>query len=227
MKAVFYILMIAISFSVLPHIGFAEESGENARFIKARFLFLKGSAGDSGANEKAFDLFEDLYKAFPKNPLYRAFYGASYSLKGKYGWFPLTKLYNTENGLIHIDKALKGIKAAHDTKKIDGMPISLSTRIVAISTFLGVPSFFYRFETAKGVLSDTLESPVFQTASARIKAQVYLLAAKARITDDKHKEAREFLNLAIKIAPNSNAGKKAKAELASLVNTAKKSSAKN
>jgi len=149
-----------------------------ALFIKAQALFQQSRDGDNSVTEEAFEQFKQLSRRYPDNPLFLAYYGSSYTLLGRDAWMPWNKIGYTEKGLDIIGKALRMLKPKHDFEKLRGAPISIETRLVAISTFSEVPKSFNHFEKAKAVLNEVWQSPGFATSPRLLKKLVYEQAAK-------------------------------------------------
>ncbi len=149
-----------------------------ALFIKAQAIFEQSLAGDNSVTEEAFEQFKQLSQNYPDNPLFLAYYGSSYTLLGRDAWMPWNKIGYTEKGLDIIGKALQMLQAKHDFETLRGAPISIETRLVAITTFLKVPKSFNHFEKAKAVLNEVWQSPAFATSPQSLKKLVYEQAAK-------------------------------------------------
>ena len=174
-----------------------------ADFLTAQTQFDLGFAGDDAALDKAYALFEKLLTEQPGHPLYLAYLGSAMTLKSRAAWMPWNKLKYVEQGLHFIDKGLAQLKPEHDHALLRDVPVSIETRLVAISTFLGIPGFFNRFDSAKELLQSTLAAPAFAAAPPTVQASVYLQAAQAARQDKKPAEERGFLDKVLALAPLS------------------------
>ncbi len=201
-------LVITLAMPTLAAAATPEET--TAEFLRAREASSLARKGDTDATPRAFDLFERLTEANPQQPLYRAYYGSVYCLKGRDAWFPFSKLNYVERGTDQIGKALAALTPEHDGQVIGGVAVSLETRLVAASTFAGIPKAFGRFQQAKDVLADLLASPVFGSSPPAFQAAVYLQAAKIALKDDATDQAQANLHKAVDVAPDSTAAQEAR-----------------
>ncbi len=174
-----------------------------ADFLTAQTQFDLGLAGDDAALAKAYALFEKLLAEQPGHPLYLAYLGSATTLKGRAAWMPWNKLKYVEQGLHFIDKGLAQLTPEHDRALLRNVPVSIETRLVAISTFLGIPGFFHRFDSAKELLQFALTDPAFAASPPEVQGRLYMQAALAAREDKKPLEERDFLDKVIALAPQS------------------------
>ena len=174
-----------------------------ADFLTAQTQFDRGLAGDDKALNTAYTLFEKLLTEQPGHPLYLAYLGSSHTLKGRAAWMPWNKLKYVEQGLHFIDKGLAQLKPEHDHMLLRGVPVSIETRLVTITTFFSIPGFFNRFDSAKELLQSSLADPTFAASPPEVQARIYLQAAHAAQKDKKPMEERGFLNKVLVLAPQS------------------------
>ncbi len=174
-----------------------------ADFLTAQTQFDRGLAGDNAALDKAYALFEKLLAEQPDHPLYLAYLGSSHTLQGRAAWMPWNKLKYVEQGLHFIDKGLAQLTPEHDQALLRGVPVSVETRLVAISTFIGIPEFFNRFDSGKELLQSTLADPAFAASPPEVQARLYLQAAHAAQKDKKPVEELSLLSKVIALAPRS------------------------
>ena len=128
-----------------------------------------------------------LCEADPATPLYLAYYGSSFAIKGRDALLPWRKMKLGETGLDLIDKGLRKLKPEHDRQVVRGIPLSLETRLVAVNTFFQVPDmFFHRYDRARTLLEQTRNSELFASAPPSIRARYSYQAAFAA-----HKEGRK------------------------------------
>ncbi len=149
-------------------------------FTQARAIFERSLGGDDSVTGVALNQFKILSKIYRDNPLFLAYKGASYTLMGRDAFWSWNKTGYTENGLEIIDNALRMLKPEHDHKKIRGVPISVETRLIAVSTFYNVPSSFNQLEKAKAVLNDLLQSPALNNTPSSVHARIRQIAKKIR-----------------------------------------------
>lgn len=147
-------------------------------FTHAHILFERSLAGDDSVTAVALNKFKILSMIYRDNPLFLAYQGSCYTLMGRDAWMPWNKTGYTKKGLDIIEKALQMLKPKHDHETMRGAPISVETRLVAISTFAEVPKFFNYFERAKAVLDNLLRSSAFANSPRSLQAKVRSQAAK-------------------------------------------------
>jgi hypothetical protein len=103
---------------VLPVLAAAQTADDlTAEFLRARESSVLARGGDTSATGRAFGQFEQLSKAHPEQPLYRAYYGSMYCIKARDAWFPFTKLAQVDSGLDQIGKALRQLSPEHDQQR--------------------------------------------------------------------------------------------------------------
>ncbi len=200
--------------SALPAGASADEPNEAV--LQARADFAQGRDGDSAAVDRAAAEFKRLSSQDPGNPLLLAYYGSAVTLQAKYSLAPWNKMKYAERGLDALDKALAMLQPEHEDRISAGLPIGLGTRLVALSTFLAVPSFFHRFDDAKDVLQQALKSPSYRAAAPDLRAQFALQAAIVAQKQDQRAAEVEQLQQAVALSPNAPAGLQAKARLKEL-----------
>lgn len=165
-----------------------------AMFTAAQERFEQGRLGSKSANEQAAAQFKVLTEQEPGNPLFLAYYGSTLTLKSRDAYMPWTKLRLGEQGLEIIDKSLRALDPKHDTLLLRGVPVSLETRLVAISTFFRVPDrHFHRYDVGRRLLSETMQSRLYQGAPPQIQARFCFQAALvARKGQDSAEEIRQL-----------------------------------
>lgn len=187
-----------------------------ADFLTAQTEFDRGVAGSDAALDKAYTLFEKLLAEQPGHPLYLAYLGSATTLKGRAAWMPWNKMKYVEQGLHFIDKGLAQLKPEHDQVLLRDVPVSIETRLVAISTFLGIPGFFNRFDSAKELLQSSLADPAFAATPPTVQASFYWQASQVARQDKKTMEERGFLDKVLALAPHSDLAPSAQQRLKEL-----------
>lgn len=208
-------LSLLIGVFVIPLIGnsWAADKTSETLFKKAFQLFDQSLAGDDSVTELALESFKTLSRTYPDNPLFLAYQGSCNTLVGRDAWMPWNKMDYTEKGLDMIGKALRMLKPKHDQETMRGAPISVETRLVAFSTFSGVPKFFHHFEKAKAVLKALFQSPAFGASPPALQAQVYWRAAKIARMENKRAKEIKYLRKILKIDPNGQFAQAARQRL--------------
>jgi hypothetical protein len=103
------------------------------------------------------------------------------------------KMAHADDGLALLDKALAQLTPAHDQQQLDGVPVSLQTRLVAVGTFLALPSMFNRGERGARLLDNLVKSPQLTSTPVGFQAAVWMQAAKQAQRQQQKDEARQWL----------------------------------
>lgn len=150
------------------------------RFTSAQMQFEAGLRGSEKDNEQAAEKFRLLTEAQPENPLYLVYYGSTFAVKARDALLPWNKIKLGDTGLDLIDKALRLLRPEHDKVLVRGAPLSVETRLVAISTFLQVPDgVFHRFDRGRVLLEQTMKSDLFLSSPPPLQARFHFQAALA------------------------------------------------
>ncbi len=193
-------LIVAALLILLPLIAAAEPPS----FTDTQSTFEQGLRGDEEAVEKAYAGFRQLVTAQPDNPLYLAYLGAAETLIARDGWLPWKRIQYLDKGLDHIDKALTMLGPEHDDQYERLSVISIETRLVALTTFLKVPSFSNRFQDAKDLFAETVEQEVFPKAPPEVRQRIYLQGANIAQHEDDRARERKYLKQALDARPGDN-----------------------
>ncbi|MCE3261428.1 MAG: hypothetical protein K0R43_507 [Pseudoduganella sp.] len=208
------ILSLAISLACCG--AMAAPAVDGSAFATARQQFIAGSGGDASARDASIEAFEKLSTSQPGNPVYLAYQGAGFTLRGRDAMMPWDKLKFTEKGADMIEKALSLLAPEHDTLLLNGTPASIETRLVAANTLLALPDFMNRRTGGKRALQAALDSPALAQAPAPVRAN--LLSTAARIAADEKRSADEinYLRQAVATQASTPAVAKAAARLKEL-----------
>jgi hypothetical protein len=206
---------IGIALALAAAAARAAPTDEEARFTAAIAEFEKGLGGDSSANERAHDAFEQLVAAQPARPLYLAYLGASSAVLGRDAWAPWTKMKRTEDGLALLEKslALAGAQGEADAQAAD---TGLRVRLIAATTFLAVPSLFHRFEAGKATLQVALASPALAHAPPEVHARLLYQSALAARREERRDDEKAALVKLSEVWPSSPLASAAQKRLAEL-----------
>jgi hypothetical protein len=161
-------------------------SADASAYAQAEAQFQHAREGDKNAVEPAAKLWAEQAAAHPADPVAKAYAGAATALQATTTLLPWRKMGYAEDGLALIDKALAMLTPAHDTALYRGVPVSLETRFVAASTFLGLPGMFNRSARGAKLLSEVLNSPLMNQAPLGFQAAVWMVAA-----NEAHKAQRQ------------------------------------
>ena len=173
------------------------------RFLQAAQTFEQARAGTTSAVVPAQAAFKRLLDEDGSNPLFMAYYGTTFAMQARDGGLPWQKIKLVNEGIGYIDRALTLLGPQHDTEQLRGIPVSLETRLVAIATYVSLPSFFKRMPTAKQQLATAMTSPLFAGASNELRGRFYYEDALiAHEEGDKERERRS-LRVVVQYAPPS------------------------
>jgi hypothetical protein len=188
-----------------------------AAFVQAQAQFESALHGDSSALPKASAAFKELLNQEPGNPLFLAYYGSTYALQAREAWMPWNKLKLAEQGLDLIDKGLGRLQPVHDQMTMRGAPISVETRLVAISTFFQVPdNFLHRTDPGKRLLAETLQAPAYAASPPALKARLQFQAAVAARLENRRNDEVASLQRVLALDAGNVDGPAAKARLKEL-----------
>lgn len=205
----------AIGF-VLVSGGAAGQPASEGAFAEAVQLVQRASAGDDRAIDGAVAAFEALGRADPGHPLYAAYLGSATGMKARAAMMPWTKMKHGEQGLEHIDRALRALKPEHDRQLARGVPVGIETRIVAARTFLRMPDdIFHRRAAGKRLIAEVLRHPGFADTPAPLRAVAHLAAADAARGERPDEEFAQ-LEQALALAPTGEAAGEARERLKEL-----------
>ena len=182
------------------HYSMAGDVDVNA-FISAQQTFERSLSGDKEQTELAIAQFQKLVDDNHTHPLLLAYLGSAYTLKARDSFWPWTSLSNAEKGLEIIDKALSLLGPEHDDQFLRGSLVTSETYLVAISTFIQVPSFLNRMQAAKDLLSEILNAPIYVKSAPEVKGRLQLWAAEIARKKGDIDAQRAHLKLALELLP--------------------------
>jgi hypothetical protein len=94
---------------------------------------------------------------------------------------PWNKMKFTEQGLDHIDQALASLRPEHDRVLLQGVPVGMTTRLVAAATFVAVPDgLFHRRAAGKSLLAELRRSPMLATTPGAFRAELGVVEAQLK-----------------------------------------------
>jgi tetratricopeptide (TPR) repeat protein len=164
------IIMLITLWMIPLHLHAAEDA---VNFEQARAWFNQALDKKDGALEQATEQFEQLLTANPGHPVYQSYLGACKTLQGRDAWMPWNKMRYSEQGLDQIDKALDSLNNRHDSEKLQGVPLSLQTMLVAAVTFLNMPdNIFHRHARGKRLLKTIIDHPAYALTPEPFKKTV-------------------------------------------------------
>jgi tetratricopeptide (TPR) repeat protein len=161
----------------------------------------QGAAGSEESVEKGFTCLDKALQLEPTNAVALAYRGSLWTMRGRDAWFPFTKLSHVDKGIDELDKAA------------DLAPDNISVRLTRGINSMQLPSIFKRLGTALKDFSYLLADPRFPHFDASLQSTIYYWAGVANKRDNQFTKAKELLEKAIAVAPESDTAQKAKKEL--------------
>lgn len=190
MKQTALAMLIAI---VCGAAGAAPQEVAPASFAQARQQFVAASQGKGESGDSAIEAFSKLGAAQPGHPIFLAYEGAGYTLKGRDASMPWDKMKYAEKGADMLDKALLLLTPAHDEALFNGTPESLEVRLLAANTLISLPDFMNRRSQGKRALEAALASPALAQASDQFHANLYAAAARLAAKEQRGKDEISWL----------------------------------
>ncbi len=171
-------LLVAIL--LLSPVAFAQASTD-AAFNVALSQFNRARLGESSQIEAAIAAFQTAPSSPLHQPLYSVYLGSAQAMKGKAAWMPWNKLKYTDQGLDQIDQALASLRPEHDRVLVQGVPLGLTTRLVAAATFVAVPDgLFHRRAAGKSLLVELRRNPLLASTPEAFRAELGALEAQLK-----------------------------------------------
>jgi hypothetical protein len=168
---------------------------------QAKELYYQGIYGDKAAGEKSDKLFTALHKQLPSNPLVTVYYGSLRLLEAQHTWALWKKNSLSKQGVQLMDSAVKTA------------PDHLEVRFVRAATDRSLPAFFGRKQQVQSDLDfivQRAEEAVRQGAfEPRLAAASFSYYGDLCKEQSRPKDAREAWEAAVRIAPDSHAGRAA------------------
>ena len=175
--------LLVLSLFMLPLTALAQPDAD-AAFGAALTQFNRARQGDASGLDSALAAFQTAPANPLQQPLYSAYLGSTQALRGKAAWLPWNKMKFTEQGLDHIDQALATLRPEHERVLVQGVPLALSTRLVAAATFVALPDgIFHRRAAGRQLLADLRRSPLLATAPAGFRAELAALEVQLKEVD--------------------------------------------
>ncbi|XLZ70501.1 hypothetical protein ABT364_00635 [Massilia sp. SR12] len=185
--------ILSLSIALACGSALAAPAPDNGAFNTARQQFTAGAGGDTAARDAAIESFEKLAGSQPGIPVYLAYQGAGFTLRGRDALMPWDKMKFTEKGADMIEKALSLLAPEHDTLLLGGTPVSIETRLVAANTLLALPEFMNRRSGGKRALQAALDSQALVQAPAPVRANLFSIAARVAAEEKRSSDEVGYL----------------------------------
>lgn len=163
-----------------------------------------GASGNKESVEKGFACLDTLLALDPTNAMALAYRGSLWTMRGRDAWWPFTKMSDVDKGIDELDKA------------VDLAPENVSIRLVRGINSVRLPSMFKRLGIAIKDFYYLVNLPAFPQFDAHLKSTIYYWSGFAYKQDGQPEKAKELLQKAIDIAPDSENARNARQELSDL-----------
>ena len=164
----------------------------------------QGSTGDEQAVEKGIMVLDKALEIEKTNSMALVYRGSLWTMRGRDASDPFEKMKDVENGIDDMNKA------------VELAPDDISVRLVRGINSIQLPTFFNRLSTAIKDFSFLVEDPRLSHLDVQLQATIYCWAGVAYKRDSQRIKAKELLEKAFSLSPNSGIAQKAEQELADL-----------
>ena len=150
---------------------------DEAQYNEADARYLATVNGNGNSVKKAIKYFDKLTVPAPYDTLVKSYRGSLESIMATHVYMPWNKMKHVELGSEQMDEALDELTEIHNTTEFNGTALSILIRFNIAQSYFQFPDFLNRFQDAKDLISEILETPQFSNANIKVKNNVYELAA--------------------------------------------------
>jgi hypothetical protein len=158
-----------------------------------------GGLSNADSNEAIHDRLQRLLEQEPDNPLLLVYYGSTETMLGKYAWMPWNKLGYVNDGVGHIERALRLAEQQNGSSLNE-------VQLVAASTYIALPEMFHTFDSGEKLLTRLLELEAGSNWSNDFRYSLFSAAAKAALRSGDNEAEVKWQSLANALAPNTTQG---------------------
>lgn len=191
----FHIRVINLLLLMLLNTTVSAVTQEEMREVREQF---NSGLSNEDDNEAVHERLQQLLQQEPDNPVLLAYYGSSETLLGKYAWMPWNKLGYANDGIAHIERALR---LADETKA----PSLREVKLVAASTYVALPEMFNTFASGKKLVNELLRERKHNRWPDNFLYSLYSAAAKVAEHDGDKEEKAKWQARAYVLAANKTA----------------------
>ncbi len=184
----FLLLVLTSSFVTSPN------AMQESQFSEAHSIYMTAVDGSESDVKKAANYFEKLSVTEPFDTFIQTYKGSLESLMATHVFMPWNKMKHVDAGSELIDNALDEISEIHNIQTLGGTTLSFRMKLVAAHTYFRFPRFLNRYQDAKDLTTDLLESPQLESASVESINSLYQLAAAMAEEEDNKQKQSEFLS---------------------------------
>ncbi len=173
MKTVLFLLLLFVL-----SITTSAQAMSDDQYNQANAIYLEAvNSDDEERVQQAIKYFDQLQLNKPFDSLIKSFRGSLESIMATHVYMPWNKMKHVELGSEQMDEALDELTEIHNTTEFNGTALSILIRFNIAQSYFQFPDFLNRFQDAKDLISEILETPQFTDASIEVKNGVYALAA--------------------------------------------------
>lgn len=163
-----------------------------AGFQSAHASFLSFIDEQDGDFNFAWQQFEQLDSLYPDHPAVQTYYGSLETIKASRVRMPWNKVKWVERGLDRIDRAMSLLTPEHQAEQLIGIPVALDCRIAAVQTLLSVPKFLHRFDDARDIFADLLDTNDLESLPFVVQQRVFQLGMEIAEKSDDEQQRDEW-----------------------------------
>ncbi len=178
----FHIRVINLLLLMLLNTTVSAVTQEEMREVREQF---NSGLSNEDDNEAVHERLQQLLQQEPDNPVLLAYYGSSETLLGKYAWMPWNKLGYANDGIAHIERALR---LADETKA----PSLREVKLVAASTYVAMLDMFNTLDSGKKLLNELLRVRQQSNWPDSFLLPLYRAAAQAAARDGDEEEKAKW-----------------------------------
>lgn len=176
----------------------ASHAMSESEFNSAFQLFINAADKyDEQSIEKADDHLANISTSGVPSDLVLVFRGSLESMRANTVFLPWNKMTHVDAGVEMMEDALDNIDDAHEQTTLGGASIALRIKSVAAHTYFSFPKFLNRYQDAKDLLADILESPRLESASQDFRNSIYRLAADMAEEEGNIQQQQHYLGLIV------------------------------
>ena len=166
---------------------------DDNNFKESHDIYMSAVNGDKSDVRKAAAHFDNLNTTEPFDRFVEVYKGSIESLMATHVYMPWNKMKHAELGSELMDDAIDEISESHDVTTLDGTALSLRMKLVAAHTYFRFPKFMNRYQDAKDLVADILESTFFSISNTTTKNSLYQLAAEMAKEDGDTASQKAYL----------------------------------
>lgn len=180
-------------FSCILSFTLSAHAMDEALFTKSHTIYLQGIDGSEADLEKSIDYFDKLLESSPFDSFVNVYRGSLRSRMAQHVLMPWSKMKHVDAGSELMDDAIENINEIHDTQAIGGTTLSFRMKLISAHTYFRFPRFLNRYQDAKDLVADLLESPQLDDTGTEAKNSLYQLAAAMAEEDGDEQRQADFL----------------------------------